>query len=284
MALAFVDDPEDPRIEGYLDVREKDLARAPRGGLFVLEGENVLRVLVSLVGNGGRDDAAGPALPSLYRPRSVLVSESRAAARRELLARVPHEIPVFVASQAILDRIVGFHLHRGVLALAERGEPLDAAALIARAGARATVVVAAGITNHDNMGGIFRNAAALGAHAVLLDGTSCDPLYRKAVRVSVGGALVVPFARAPLDALVSALAAEGFDVVALSPRGAVEVAELRLGPRRALVLGTEGDGLPAEWLTRLETARIDQAPTFDSLNVAVACGIALHALRRGPLG
>jgi tRNA G18 (ribose-2'-O)-methylase SpoU len=281
VALAFVDDPGDPRIEGYLDVREKDLARAPRGGLFVLEGENVLRVLVALAAEGRPGEAPGAPLQSLYRPRSVLVSESRAAARRELLARVPDDIPVFVASQAVLDRIVGFHLHRGVLALAERGEPRDANALLARSEARATVVVAVGITNHDNMGGIFRNAAALGANAVLLDATSCDPLYRKAVRVSVGGALVVPFARAPLATLVDGLAAQGFDVVALSPRGAVEVSDLRLGPRRALVLGTEGEGLPEAWLERLRTARIDQEPSFDSLNVAVACGIALHALRRG---
>lgn len=259
-----MEDPADPRVRGYVDVRERDLSG--RENLFVLEGENVLRVL---------------AARSLYRPVSVLVSEARARAEqtKSLLDRVPDGVPIYVAAQPVLDRIVGFHIHRGVLALAERGAPRDADELLASIEGPATVVAAVGITNHDNVGGLFRNAAAFGARAVLLDAASCDPLYRKAVRVSVGGALVVPFARVPDGhGLLDALARGGFEPLALSPRGRVEVRELRPGPRRALVLGTEGEGLPEELMARATTVRIAMRGDFDSLNVAVAAGIALHAL------
>jgi len=259
-----VEDPADPRVRGYVDVRERDLSG--RDNLFLLEGENVLRVL---------------AARSLYRPVSVLVSEARARAPQTdaLLGRVPAGVPVYVAAQPVLDRIVGFHIHRGVLSLAERGPARAADDLLGAIEGPATVVAAVGITNHDNMGGLFRNAAAFGARAVLLDAESCDPLYRKAVRVSVGGALVVPFARGgDGHGLLDALVRHGFEPLALSPRGAVEVRDLRPGPRRALVLGTEGEGLPEALMARATTVRIAMRTDFDSLNVAVAAGIALHAL------
>jgi tRNA G18 (ribose-2'-O)-methylase SpoU len=184
-----------------------------------------------------------------------------------------------VAPQAALDALVGFSIHRGVIALGERGEPRDPRALVAAAGP-GVVVGLVGVNNHDNVGGVFRNAAAFGARAVLLDQASCDPLYRKAVRVSVGGALVTPFARTSDGAeLVELLEREGYDVIALSPRGAEPLATLSgLGPRRALLLGAEGPGLPAPLLDRLRGVRIPMAAGFDSLNVAVASGIALHAL------
>jgi len=114
---------------------------------------------------------------------------------------------------------------------------------------------------------------------VLLDATSCDPLYRKAIRVSVGGALVVPFARcASAEAMLALLAARGFETIALAPRATERIDQLTLGPRRAIVLGAEGPGLPAAVLARTRGARIDIVDGFDSLNVAVTSGIALHAL------
>ena len=135
------------------------------------------------------------------------------------------------------------------------------------------------------MGGIFRNAAAFGADAVLLDETCCDPLYRKAIRVSVGASLIVPFARVRgpsrlLDVLVEA----GFEPIALSPRGAEPISALRRPDRAALLLGTEGPGLPGEILDRTRTVRIPMAADFDSLNVATASGIALHHLASGAGG
>jgi tRNA G18 (ribose-2'-O)-methylase SpoU len=141
------------------------------------------------------------------------------------------------------------------------------------------VLALSGIGNHDNMGGLFRNAAAFGAGAVLLDAGCCDPLYRKAVRVSVGAALAVPFARLPRGTdLVGLLEEHGFEVLALSPSGSSPLAGLRRPPRAALLLGAEGPGLAPEVLARALTVSIPMAGEFDSLNVATACGIALHHL------
>ncbi|MER2263813.1 TrmH family RNA methyltransferase, partial [Methylobacterium oxalidis] len=138
----------------------------------------------------------------------------------------------------------------------------------------------AGLTNHDNVGGLFRNAAAFGADAVLLDAATCDPLYRKAIRVSAGAALAVPFARLPPGADWLALAASlGLAPVALSPGGAETLADLPALPRALLLLGTEGPGLPAGVIARARGVRIPMAPGFDSLNVATAGAIALHHLR-----
>jgi tRNA G18 (ribose-2'-O)-methylase SpoU len=137
------------------------------------------------------------------------------------------------------------------------------------------------------MGGIFRNAAAFGAAAVLLDADCCDPLYRKAIRVSVGAALTVPFAKLPPGAdLIATLEAAGFEVLALSPRGESELDEVAPAGRTAQLLGAEGPGLSDAALARAKGVRIAMAGGFDSLNVATASGVALHrialSLRSGP--
>lgn len=256
-----IDDPEDPRLAPYRDIRERDLVG--RQGLFVAEGKVVLDVLFS----AGR-----------FQPRSALVLESRLAGMEETFAKAPPEMPVYVASPAVIDAVAGFHVHRGILAIGERGMPEDIDILLGRLPDRALVVVLVGIANHDNMGSIFRNAAAFGADAVILDGACCDPLYRKAIRVSVGAALKVPFSVAGDPRLVEQLADHGFDQFALSPRGSVDIADLQRPRRAAFYLGTEGEGLPARLLSRLQTVRIAIAPGFDSLNVAAASAIALHRL------
>jgi tRNA G18 (ribose-2'-O)-methylase SpoU len=129
------------------------------------------------------------------------------------------------------------------------------------------------------MGGVFRNAAAFGAAAVLLDDTCCDPLYRKAIRVSVGAALTLPFARAGTARdLAALLAGAGFETIALSPAGEADLAEVRLGARAAVMLGAEGPGLPAAVLEQVRSVRIPMAGGFDSLNVATTSGIVLHQL------
>ncbi len=137
-----------------------------------------------------------------------------------------------------------------------------------------------GIANHDNVGGLFRNAAAFGASAVLLDGACCDPLYRKAIRVSVGGALVVPFARfQPGEDALGLMRAHGLETVAMTLRGELRLDQVRRARRAALLLGAEGPGLDQALIAEADVrARIPMSEGFDSLNVAVAAGVALHHL------
>ncbi|HLZ66884.1 MAG TPA: RNA methyltransferase, partial [Aliidongia sp.] len=214
-----------------------------------------------------------------HRMVSLLVVDKRADGLRPLLAGLPDDIPLYRASQAVFDRIAGFPMHRGILAIGRR-EPVPAAdALLAGLGPRALVVLLFGIANHDNIGGIFRNAAAFGADAVILDGQCCDPHYRKAIRVSVGASLIVPFARlgAGEDAL-TLLDRHGFEAVSLSPAGVAPLASLARPPRVAALFGTEGPGLPPDLLQRSRTVAIPMAGGFDSLNVATTSGIVLHHL------
>jgi tRNA G18 (ribose-2'-O)-methylase SpoU len=178
-----------------------------------------------------------------------------------------------------MEAVAGFHVHRGILALGRRRATPNVPALVAGLPECATVVVCVGIANHDNMGGIFRNAAAFGAAAVLCDATCCDPLYRKAIRVSVGGVFRVPFLRGgAADEIVAALQSTGFECLALSPAGGEELVDIAPAQRTALVLGAEGPGLPLAILNPLRAIRIGMAGGFDSLNVAVSSGIALHRL------
>jgi tRNA G18 (ribose-2'-O)-methylase SpoU len=217
----------------------------------------------------------------------VLVAEKRLAGLASLLSELPEGVAVYAASQAAMDAVVGFHIHRGILAAGER-RPVDPDALLAGLSARALVVGLVGIANHDNMGGLFRNAAAFGADAVLLDDSCCDPLYRKAIRVSVGAALTTPFARAgDAEHLSRRLTGAGFAVVALSPGGRVDLTDFAPGARTAALFGAEGPGLPLAVLGQVESVRIPMARGFDSLNVATASGIVLHHLaargRRQPI-
>jgi tRNA G18 (ribose-2'-O)-methylase SpoU len=192
---------------------------------------------------------------------------------------MPVGMPVYVAESAVMDAIAGFHMHRGVLAIGRRNDPPTADDLLATLPSSALVLVLVGVSNHDNVGAIFRNAAAFGADAVFLDRTCCDPLYRKAIRVSVGGVFRVPFARFDdTSAFAASLASAGFRTLALSPSGATDISELRRPERAALFLGAEGEGLPETLLASMETVRIAIAPGFDSLNVAATSAIALHRL------
>ncbi|MDP1985713.1 RNA methyltransferase, partial [Phenylobacterium sp.] len=144
-------------------------------------------------------------------------------------------------------------------------------------GDQALVVVVHGVGNHDNMGGLFRNAAAFGADAVLIDATCCDPLYRKAIRVSVGAALIMPFTRLEAgEDLLEALRAARLDPVALTPSGQHVLAHFQPGARSAVIFGAEGPGLPADLLSEARTVRIPMAEGFDSLNVATTSGVVLH--------
>ena len=263
MNLIRVSDPADPCILAFRDVKERDLTG--RQGLFVAEGEVVLRVLAS------------PA--SRCAPAAVLIAEKRLEALGDALERLPEGTPVHVAPQPVLDAIAGFHLHRGILALGRKPKPLGLEALLDTLPEHAVLVGACGIGNHDNMGGLFRNAAAFGAAGLLLDETCCDPFYRKAIRVSVGAVLRTPFVEgAQAATMVEALQARGFEVLALTPSASESLSQLKPAPRTAILLGSEGPGLPAEVIARCRPLAIRMSGGFDSLNVATTSAVALHHL------
>ena len=260
--MILIDDPDDPRIAAYRHIRERDLVG--REGLFIAEGEVVLRHLLA---------------SSRFETKSVLLAEKRAAKLAPVAAALRPDAPVYVAGQAVLDAVAGFALHRGILAVGGKGEASSADNLLASLPPEATVLVLQGIGNHDNMGGLFRNAAAFGAAAVLLDPTSCDPLYRKAIRVSVGAALIVPYAYFGADEdPIGLLERHGVQPIALSPSGAERLSDIAPAGRTAVILGAEGPGLPDAVLQRCRTVCIPMASGFDSLNVAVTGGIVLHHL------
>lgn len=265
-------DPADPRIAGFVSIRERDLTG--REGLFIAEGTVVLRML-------GSDQARRNG----FAAEAILLLENRLAGVADILAAFPPSVPVYVASAAVFDAIAGFNMHRGVLALGRK--PPAGVSRVDRLPVESLVLAGCGLSNHDNVGSIFRNAAAFGADAVFLDETSCDPLYRKAIRVSVGSVLSVPFSRGlGAEAMLKGLAEAGFEIWGLSPRGSVPVTGITAARRIALVLGTEGEGLPQSILSSFRTARIPQRPGLDSLNVATASGIALYqiALAMGRVG
>lgn len=269
-----------PAVSAYASVRDRDLARAENraDGAFVAEGEVVVRVLAS-------------ARQRRFRIRSLLVEERRLEAIGDVIASLADGTPVYVAPQDVMNGIVGFAIHRGILALGERGPDLGVADVLRSdhgiARGRSVAVGLVSLTNHDNVGSIFRNAAAFGARGVLLDAATCDPLYRKAIRVSVGGALVVPFARcATAHAMIDEATALGWEVLGLTARGDESIGAVTREPTtqsrvgRLLLMGTEGDGLPPDILARVRRVRIDMTETLDSLNVAVASGIALFEATR----
>ncbi len=267
-SFVTVTDPDDPRIAAYRDIRERDLVG--RRGEFIAEGEVVLRVLL------------GPA--ARHRAVSLLVAEKRVSRLGPLFEGLDPAVPVYAAGQAVMDAIAGFPMHRGILAHGVRAPERTAEDVLNAALPRALALGLFGIANHDNMGGLFRNAAAFGVDAVLLDDTCCDPLYRKSIRVSVGAALTVPFARLPTgqDPL-ALLTRTGFTALALSPNGDEPLAGLSRPDRVAVLLGAEGAGLPDELLQRARTAAIPMARGWDSLNVASASAVVLHELTRdGP--
>ncbi|MBW2383297.1 MAG: RNA methyltransferase [Deltaproteobacteria bacterium] len=261
-----IDALDDPRVEGYADLKDRNLRK--REGLFVVEGRVNLRCLIER---------------SPHRPLSLLVSPAAHAALADVLEMLGKEVPVYLASHEVLKGLVGFKLHRGCLALCARPDEPSLEQLVAAAPAApapSLLVVLEELTNHDNVGGVFRNAMAFGADAVVLCPRTCDPLYRKAIRTSMGGTLCVEFARAadwPGDALTP-LRAAGYQLVALDPGGErLESGDVPLPPRTALILGTEGAGLSDAVLEAADIRlRIDMASEVDSLNVATAAAIAMH--------
>lgn len=263
-----VSDPADPRLDDYRDLTTADRRPDRPGGrgLVVAEGVVVVRRL----------------LGSAYPVRSLLGVPRRLD---ELAADLsPLDVPAYAAHADVMAAAVGFHLNRGVLAVADRPVPADAADL-AR-GARVLAVLE-GVGDHENLGALFRNAAALGVDGVLLGPRCSDPLYRRSVRVSMGHVLRVPFATlpGPWPASLAVLRGAGLRVAALTPApDAVPIGTAGLAAGRvALLLGSEGPGLSADALAAADVrVRIPMAAGVDSLNVATAAAVAFHAA--SPLG
>jgi tRNA G18 (ribose-2'-O)-methylase SpoU len=249
---------DDPRVEAFRHVAEPAWLAAR--GLFVAEGRLVVERLLRLPG---------------YEIVSVLLTPTAHAA---LAPSLPPSAPVLVAPPAVVEQVTGFNFHRGCLALAKRParRGIDAIA------AARSLVVLEGVGNPDNVGGIFRSAAAFGVEAVGLDPACADPFYRKAIRTSMGATLRVPSAvLAPWPDALGGLKDAGFTIAALSPAGGMSVealADLAGGGRRlALLAGAEGPGLTSAALNFADrTVRIPIDPASDSLNVVVAVSIALH--------
>jgi tRNA G18 (ribose-2'-O)-methylase SpoU len=270
MPVDRITSADDPRVHDYRAVREPELVR--RRGLFIAEGRLVVGRLLALPHS---------------RIRSILVSEAGLAALRADAAAgldARPGLPLYLADPGVIDAIGGFHFHRGSLALAERPADLDPAALIAAAAPGRPLVVVEGLAQADNVGSILRNAHAFGAAGVLLDPASVDPLYRKALRTAMGAALIVPWARlVPWPAALGRLRDAGLVVAALTPRPAAQplaaFAVASADRPVALLVGAEGDGLGGAALAAADVqVRIAMAPGADSVNVATATGIALHAL------
>ena len=257
MHLVPITDAADPRVADFRDLTDADV-RPDRRGIVIAEGVNVVERLAG----------------SPYRTRAVIGVPARIEALRPVLE--PLEVPVYAVDKWLLSQVVGFRVTRGVLAAAERPEPLDPAALVARA---RRVAVLEGLNDFENLGALFRNAAAFGVEAVLLDERCADPLYRRSVRVSMGHVLRVPFAVLP-DPWPDALGAlAGLTTLALTPRGERTLSEVAPPERWAVLLGAEGPGLPESTLAAADArVRIPMASGVDSLNVATAAAVAFAHL------
>jgi len=264
-----IDDLDDPRLADYRNVPDPVLLRDR--GVFVAEGRIVVRHLLE---------------SSRFMTQSVFVSPAALEGLGEALARHP-AVPVFVMPVERLSALVGYNMHRGCLAIGARPVPPPVGDWVASIRGARLVVAVEGVANADNIGGIFRNALAFGAGGVLLSPTSCDPLYRKATRVSTGATLRLPFTIAgswPGDLL--ALKKAGFHILALTPDDSARDIEDALArqphdAKLALVLGHEGTGLTEEALLAADDCvRVAMAPGVDSLNVATAAGVALYACTR----
>jgi tRNA G18 (ribose-2'-O)-methylase SpoU len=263
--LVEIDDPADPRLADYRDLRDVQLRKhlEAEHGLFIAEGEKVVR----------RAAEAG------FDARSFLMAPRWLDGLRDVLDASP--APCFVVSEQMAEAVTGFHVHRGALASLQR-RPLPAPERVLE-GAR-TVMVLEDVVDHTNVGALFRVAAGLGLDAMLLSPRCADPLYRRAVKVAMGAVFTLPYARVEdwYDAL-PALSRAGFTTVALTlADDAVEVEQAVAGlDRVALVLGSEGHGLSERWERAADRrAVIPMRAGIDSLNVAAAAAVAAYVTMR----
>lgn len=252
-----ITDRGDSRIAPFVGIRERDLTGST-DGRFIVEGKVPLSILLS---------------KSRFELDCLFLCETRLEPLAEILAKVPTDIPIYIAPQDLMDEIAGFPIHRGVLACARKGISEGLSACLT--GQR--ILILNQLSNHDNVGAAFRNAAAFGVDGVLLDERSCDPLYRKAIRVSSGTSLWMPFYHGGTgEAHLAALKSAGFQIWAMTPNsGAATLHDLHAPDKLAIMLGAEGPGLPDALIRKAQAVRIPMRAGFDSINVATAGAIAL---------
>ncbi|MDR2252688.1 MAG: RNA methyltransferase [Bifidobacteriaceae bacterium] len=262
-----VADPADGRLEAYFHLKDVALRRRvePERGLFMAESAEVI----------------GRALDAGIEPFSLLMSPRWVDVLARLLERVDPAVPVYVGEDAVLHAVCGFHVHRGAIAAMRRPAPVALEALTRDA---TRLAIVEDVVDHTNLGAVFRSAAALGVDAVALTPRSADPLYRRAVRVSMGTVFQVPWARIePWPAALGQLKQAGWSVAALAlADDAVPLDRFarHLPERLALLVGTEGSGLSAQALALADVVvRIPMAGGVDSLNVAAAAAVAFWATR-----
>jgi tRNA G18 (ribose-2'-O)-methylase SpoU len=259
-----ISDAADERLAAYRDLKDSALRRSAEleGGVFVVEGKLALEA----------------ALASRYPVRSVLVLRRRLRALHEL--NLPVGTPAYVVDEDVMVGVTGFDVHRGLLGIAGRMPDVATLDLLAHLDSHLLLVIE-GVNDQENLGAIFRNAAAFAVGAVFLDPTCSDPLYRRSVRVSLGHVLRVPFTRLqPWPGSLRLLRQAGFELLALTPAPDAErieaVSNELRGSRVALVVGAEGQGLSPDVLAACRRARVPMAAGVDSLNVAAATAVALH--------
>lgn len=257
-----VTDPSDPRLADYVSLRDSRLRRnlEQAEGLFIAEGDKIIR----------RAAEAGA------RPRSFLLQSRWLPGLADVLGAWPH-VPCYVVTAELAEQVSGFHVHRGALASFVR--PAESSWETLLAGRR--LVVCEDIVDHTNIGSIMRVAAALGWDGVVVSATSADPLYRRAIKASMGASLQLPWRRMSSDEELNRLREAGFALVAatLAP-GALALEEFTPGERLALLLGNEGHGLSEAWTSAADAAvTIPMAEGIDSLNVATAAAVLAYVLR-----
>ncbi|MFJ6213635.1 TrmH family RNA methyltransferase [Streptomyces sp. NPDC092296] len=268
--IITVEDAQDPRLGDYTSLTDVELRRRrePAEGLFIAEGEKVVRRVL----------AAG------YRMRSMLLTPKWTEVMRDVIEAA--DAPVYQATPALAEAVTGYHVHRGALAAMQR-RPLPAVAdVLSATGPESRIAVFEDIVDHANIGAAFRNAAALGVDAVLLTPRCADPLYRRAVKVSMGAVLQVPWTRIdPWPQSIDLLRAAGYTTAALTlAADSLTLDELaaRRDRRLALVFGTEGDGLRRSTVAAADlSVTIPMAAGVDSLNVAAASAVAFYAVAHG---
>ena len=263
MHVVEINDPADERLADFRDLSDADV-RADRRGVVIAEGVNVVARL-----------AASP-----YPLRAVIGVAHRIEALRPVLeARAAADVPAYVADKWLLSDVVGFRVTRGVLASADRAVPPPLETILGRARG---IAVLEGLNDFENLGALFRNAAAFGLDAVLLDPRCADPLYRRSVRVSMGHVLQVPFRTMPepWPQSLRVLRDAGIRSYALTPDSAARaLREVRPPERWAVLLGAEGPGLTEAAMVQAdERVRIPMAAGVDSLNVATAAAVTFAQL------
>jgi tRNA G18 (ribose-2'-O)-methylase SpoU len=266
-----ITDPADERVRDYFTLTDVALRTKvePARGLYIAESEKVIR----------RALAAG------HRPRSFLMGQRWLTDLSDLVEQAESDsVPVYFAQRGVIEAMTGFHLHRGALASMQRPLLVAPAVLLQNA---SRVVVLEDIVDHSNVGAVFRSAAALGVDAVLITPRCADPLYRRAVRVSMGTVFQVPWTRIHTwPGGLRVLQDNGFTVAAFAlGDGAISLDDLVADQpdRLAMIFGTEGDGLSRRAIRGADlVVRIPMAGGVDSLNMAAASAVAIWALRPPP--